>query len=285
MLKNCSVVIPVKNELLGLKKFLPELVAQVDEVIVVDDASTDGSGDYASSVGAKVIRNAYGAGNGAAVKSGLKEASKEFVGLMDGDGQHSVEDMLHLLEVAMDRRLDLLVGARDRKGQAGIGRWLANSFYNKFASFMVGRDVKDLTSGQRVFRGDKIKPILWMLPNTFSYPTTSTMIFYRLGFKVDFESIRVARRIGKSHINFFRDGFRFFLIIMKIGTLFSPFKLFVPISIFLFLMGVGRYAYTYLAVGTFTNMSALLLVSSVIVFLMGVLSEQISMVLYSRFKD
>ncbi len=281
MINNLTVVMPVKNELEGLKKTLPDLMHCQFNVIVVDDGSSDGSGDYAQSVGATVIRHRWSKGNGAAVKAGMRAATTLYIGLMDGDGQHSVKDMISLYEKIEQQDLDLVVGSRDRKGQAGFGRWLANSFYNKFASLMVGGKVDDLTSGQRVFRADKLRPVISMLPNTFSYPTTSSMIFYRLGHDVDYEPISVMSRIGKSHIKILRDGFRFFLIIMKIGILFSPFKLFSPIAIVLFLLGLARYAYTYSISGTFTNMSALLFVSSVLVFLMGVLSEQVSILHYA----
>ena len=245
----------------------------------------DDTAEYARSMGAQVVSHASSKGNGAAVKTGLRAANTKWVALMDGDGQHSVEGIEKLYSKIKETDVDLVVGARDKAGQASVFRLLANAFYNKFASFMVSKKVKDLTSGQRVFRTEKIKPIIWMLPNTFSYPTTSTMIFYRLGHSVLYEYVEVKKPLRKSHIKIFRDGFRFFLIIMKVGTLFSPFKIFAPVSFMLFVLGVVRYAYTYFNFGTFTNMSALLLVSSIIVFLMGVLSEQVSMVVYSKVEN
>lgn len=277
MLGELTVVIPAKNERGGLPLILPDLVARVAQVIVVDDGSTDGTGEYAASVGAKVIGHKKSKGNGGAVKAGLAAAETKYVALMDADGQHDIKGLEVLFDSIVSSGADLVVGARNASGQASLGRGLANKFYNWFASWMVGEDVKDLTSGQRVFLTEKIKKIIWLLPNTFSYPTTSTMLFYRLGFDVLFESVEVHDRVGKSHINILRDGFRFFLIIMKVGTLFSPFKLFVPISMVLFFLGVMRYIYTFFSFGAFTNMSALLFVSSLIVFLMGVLSEQMTL--------
>ena len=277
-----TVVIPCKNESKGLKIILPELKDSGCKVIVVDDGSTDDTAVIAAEFGCRVISHRSSKGNGAAVKTGLRAADTEFVALMDGDGQHSVKETLKLYEKIVESGVDLVVGTRDREGQASFFRYLANSFYNKFASIMVNRPVLDLTSGQRVFRTNKVKPIVWLLPNTFSYPTTSTMVFYRLGYDVLFEYVSVGKALRDSHIKFFRDGFRFFLIIMKVGTLFSPYKLFVPMALFLFLLGSIRYVYTFALSGTFTNMSALLYVTSVIVFLMGVLSEQISTVVYSR---
>ena len=228
------------------------------------------------------MKHSKSKGNGAAIKTGLRLVRTEYVACMDGDGQHTVEGLRALYEEITKENLDLVVGARSTAGQASGARAFGNSLYNQFASWMVGDNVKDLTSGQRIFKTEKVRKIIWMLPNTFSYPTTSTMVFYRLGNSVGYIPIEVLQRVGNSHINLFRDGFRFFLIIMKIGTLFSPFKIFVPTSLALFMLGVIRYIYTFLLDGTFTNMSALLFVSSLIVFLMGVLSEQVSMAIYSH---
>ena len=280
-----TVVIPAKNEEAGLPPILGELAEVGCRVVVVDDGSTDSTAIIAKNAGALVISHKDSKGNGAAVKSGIRAVTTDYVALMDGDGQHNVEDTLKLFDLIIKHDGDLVVGARTKSGHASFFKRIANAFYNNFASFMVNKSVKDLTSGQRIFRTDKIQKILWILPNTFSYPTTSTMAFYRLGYNVLFETVDVKKANRKSHIRIFRDGFRFLLIIMKIGTLFSPFKLFVPISVILFFLGLGRYIYTYIQFGTFTNMSALLLVSSVIVFLMGVLSEQVSMVVYSRMES
>lgn len=277
VMNELTVVIPAKNERNGLPNILPKVVASVAEVIVVDDGSSDGTGEYAASVGATVITHKKSKGNGGAVKAGLSAAKTKYVALMDGDGQHDLEGLEKVYSKLIETNSDLVVGARNADGQASLGRGLANRFYNRFASWMVGENVQDLTSGQRVFVTEKVRQIIWLLPNTFSYPTTSTMLFYRLGYDVQFESITVHSRVGESHINILRDGFRFFLIIMKVGTLFSPFKLFVPISMVLFALGSLRYIYTFLAFGAFTNMSALLFVSSLIVFLMGILSEQMNL--------
>lgn len=284
VLDEFTIIIPVKNEVRGLELILPELVAQFGTVVVVDDGSRDGSGDYAKKMGAEVIRHQNSKGNGAAVKAGLLIAETKYVGLMDGDGQHSVESMVSLCKEIVEKKHDLVVGTRDKSGHAGLGRRLANGFYNKFAGFMIGGRVQDLTSGQRVFLTRKIKPLIWILPNTFSYPTTSTMIFYKLGYDVGYHPIVVSKRLGESHISVLRDGFRFVLIITKIGTLYSPFKLFVPLSFGLMFLGLIRYVHTFITDGTFTNMSALLLISSVIVFLMGVISEQINMVIFKGFE-
>lgn len=277
-----SIVIPAKNESAGLKKFLPDLIASYPaaEVIVVDDGSTDDTASVARSCGAIVVSHLYSKGNGAAIKSGARAASGDILLFMDGDGQHRVADIAPLME-KFSEDYDLVVGARGGLGsQASLVRWGANSLYNKLASWMVGHKIHDLTSGMRAVRRDKFLEFLYLLPNGFSYPTTSTMAFYRAGYTVGFVPIVCEKREGKSHINIWRDGVRFLLIIFKIGTLYSPLKLFLPIAVSNFLLRLGYYAYTYASFGRFTNMSLLLFVSAVIIFLIGLISEQISNLLY-----
>jgi glycosyltransferase involved in cell wall biosynthesis len=277
-----SIIIPAKNEAEGLAGFLPELRTAYPEaeLIVVNDGSTDDTAAVAEQAGARVESHPYSKGNGAAIKSGARAANGEVLLFMDGDGQHQVRDVARLL-LKIEEGFDLVVGARQGgEGQASLARWGANSIYNMFASWMVGHDIPDLTSGMRAVRRDKFLSFLYLLPNGFSYPTTSTMAFYRAGYSVAFVPIDCLQRVGKSHIKLWRDGTRFLLIIFKIGTLYSPLKLFFPISGGIFLAGLSYYAYTYFSMGRFTNMSLLLFVSSVIVFLIGLISEQISNLTY-----
>jgi glycosyltransferase involved in cell wall biosynthesis len=283
-MQKLSIVIPAKNESLGLAKFLPELIASYPdaEVIVVNDGSSDDTVAVAQSCGALVVSHPYSKGNGAAIKSGARAATGAILLFMDGDGQHRAADVAPLLE-KIDQGYDLVVGARaGRNAQASIFRWGANNFYNKLSSWMVGHKIPDLTSGMRAARREKFLEFLYLLPNGFSYPTTSTMAFYRAGYSVGFVPIECLTREGKSHINLWRDGIRFLLIIFKIGTLYSPLKLFLPISLLIFSSGLGYYAYSYITASRFTNMSLLLFVSSVIVFLMGLVSEQVSSLTYKE---
>jgi glycosyltransferase involved in cell wall biosynthesis len=277
-----SIVIPAKNEGTGLRSFLPALRSQYPEaeIIVVDDGSDDDTAEVITSLGARLVSHKYSKGNGAAIKSGARAATGEIIVFMDGDGQHRVEDVRPLLDKLMEG-YDLVIGARQGLGaQASVMRWGANSFYNRLSSWMVGHRIDDLTSGMRAVRRDYFLEFLYLLPNGFSYPTTSTMAFYRAGYSVGFVPIECQQREGKSHINIWRDGVRFLLIIFKIGTLYSPLKLFFPIAMSLLGTGLGYYAYTYFSIGRFTNMSLLLFVSSVIVFLIGLISEQISNLMY-----
>jgi len=284
-MKKISVVIPAKNEAIaigdtvrGIVRLFPEA-----EVLVVNDGSTDETAVIAESAGAQVLHQPYSKGNGAAIKAGLRAASNNIVVCMDADGQHRPEDISLLLE-KLEAGYDMVVGARSQEGQAGLHRSLANGFYNAFASWMVGHKVEDLTSGFRAVRRIKFLEFISLLPNKFSYPTTITMSFFRAGYSVAYVPITVLKRAegSKSHISLWKDGIRFLLIIFKIGTLFSPLKLFFPISLMLGSGGVSYYAYTYITDGRFTNMGALLFTTAMLVFLMGLVSEQITVLMYKE---
>lgn len=278
-----SIILPAKNEADGLRKVLPAIRAlQPDaELIVIDDGSTDDTSDVAKSLGARVVSHPRSLGNGAAIKSGARAALGDVLVFMDADGQHQPEDISRLV-AELNRGNDMVVGARSSSSQAGAHRAVANTFYNWLASWMVGQPVRDLTSGFRAVKTTLFRKYLYLLPNGFSYPTTITMSFFRAGYSVSYIQIEAPPRIGKSHIRLVRDGVRFFLIIFKIGTLFSPLKLFVPISVAFFLTGLGYYIYTYLAFHRFTNMSATLFITAIQVFLMGLVSEQISALNYKE---
>lgn len=281
---NISIVLPAKDEAQGLQQTLPSLRAAYPEaeIIVVDDGSTDETAKVALSSGARVLSSPYSMGNGAAIKRGARAARGEILILMDADGQHAAEHIAALL-AKLDEGYDMVVGARDRSGQANLHRGLANTFYNRLASWVTGHKVADLTSGFRAVRADKFREFLHLLPNGFSYPTTSTMAFFRSAYPVAYVPIPVAKRVGtNSHIRPLRDGVRFLLIIFKIATLYSPLKLFVPASMAFGLLGAGYYAYTFLTEHRFTNMSMLLLSAAVIVFLIGLVSEQITSLSYPK---
>lgn len=279
--RNVSIVLPAKNESGGLGQVIPALKRLYPEaqVLVVDDGSTDDTAALCRGLGADVVSHPESKGNGAAIKSGARAARGEILVFMDADGQHRPEDVARLL-ARFDEGYDMVVGARDMESQAGAHRAAANGLYNVLASWMTGQKVADLTSGFRAVRASLFRKFLYLLPNGFSYPTTITMSFFRAGYSVAYEPIKAPKRIGSSHIRLGRDGLRFFIIIFKIGTLYSPLKLFVPISASFFMTGACYYLYTYLSHHRFTNMSALLLITSILVFLIGLVSEQISMLNY-----
>ena len=279
-----SVVLPAKNEAEGLRRTLPALRAQMPdaELIVVDDGSSDDTAAVARAAGAIVLASPYSMGNGAAIKRGARAASGEVIVFMDADGQHDPAHIPLLLE-ALAQGHDMAVGARGKGGQANAGRGMANAFYNRLASWMTGHRILDLTSGFRAVRADKFREFLHLLPNGFSYPTTSTMAFFRSAYPVAYVPVDVARRMGtNSHIRPIKDGVRFLLIIFKIASLYSPLKLFVPASVAFLLAGLGWYAWTFQESGRFTNMSMLLISAAVIVFLIGLVSEQITNLTYRR---
>lgn len=282
-----SVVLPAKNEATGLTRTLPALKSLWPdaELVVVDDGSTDSTPAIAAEQGAKVLSAPYSMGNGAAIKRGARVASGDVIVFMDADGQHDPAHICLLL-AKLEEGYDMVVGSRDGGGQANFHRGLANGLYNRLASWMTGHPILDLTSGFRAVRAERFREFLHLLPNGFSYPTTSTMAFFRSGYPVAYVPIPVAKRVGNgSHIRPMKDGIRFLLIIFKIATLYSPLKLFAPTGVAFFLIGMGYYGWTFFTQGRFTNMSALLFSAAVIIFLIGLISEQITSLSYSRGKD
>lgn len=282
-MSSLSIVIPAKNEAAVIGKVVSRAAEQYPdaEIIVVDDGSSDTTADEARQAGAIVVQHPESLGNGAAVKSGARAAGGDVIAFMDGDGQHDAGELAPLLKKLEDG-YQMAIGARDSGSHANVGRLFANGLYNGVATLLTGRRIPDLTSGFRVVRAKLFKQFLYLLPNGFSYPTTITMAFLRSGYPICFEPIPAAKRVGKSHIRPIRDGIRFMVIIFKIATLYSPLKIFLPISAMFFATGGGWYAYTYLTAGRFTNMSMLLFSASVIVFLIGLISEQITALTYSR---
>ena len=276
-----SVVLPAKNEAAAIGSTIAAIrqLTCVDEIVVVNDGSTDQTLQVAEQAGARVVSHPYSKGNGAAIKTGARHAQSEIIIFMDADGQHDPNDIPKFIE-KLEQGYDLVVGARQKGSQASLGRGFANAFYNKLATYMTEHQVEDLTSGFRAVRAEKFREFLYLLPNGFSYPTTSTMAFFRAGYSVTYIPIHAAKRIGKSHIRLLRDGTRFVLIIFKIATLYSPLKMFLPITIVLFMMATSWYGYTLYEYSRFTNMSALLYTGSIMVFLMGLISEQITSLMY-----
>jgi glycosyltransferase involved in cell wall biosynthesis len=282
-LNSLSIILPAKNEASALAELLPRLraVQPAAEIIVVDDGSTDDTRAICTRNSVTCLSSPYSMGNGAAIKRGARVAKGEILVFMDGDGQHDPADVARLIE-KLEQEYDMAVVARDWGSQAGVGRGVANTLYNWLATRMTGHEVADLTSGFRAVRAVRFREFLHLLPNGFSYPTTSTMAFFRSAYPVAYIPIKAAQRVGKSHIKPLRDGLRFLLIIFKIATLYSPLKLFVPASTVFFLLGCINYAWTFIHDGRLTNMSTLMWSAAVIVFLIGLISEQITSLIYRR---
>ncbi len=289
-----TVVIPAFNEAESIGPVLERLCERLSaveqlqgafEVLVVDDGSSDGTGEIARRASPLVtlVRHPYNLGNGAAVKTGIRQARGRVCVFMDADGQHDPEVITRIFRGCDD--YDMVVGARDRRSQAGLHRHLANGLYNQLATYVTGRRIEDLTSGFRAIRRDVARRFVALLPNGFSYPTTITLCLMRAGFSVRYEPITAAKRRGKSKIRVVSDGTKFLLVIAKICMLFSPMKIFLPVSIYLFLMGLGYYAFTFLTEHRFTNMSMLLFTTSVVIFMMGLLAEQIAQMRFERTEE
>lgn len=278
-----SIIIPVYNEAQNIGNLIKNIIERYPrvEIIVINDGSTDDTANEAKKAGAFVYNHPYNIGNGAAIKTGIRHASGDILILMDGDGQHDPEDIKEFLRYMED--YDMVVGARRSDQHASWGRAIGNWFYNRLASYVAKFPIQDLTSGFRAIKADLAGSFLYFLPNTYSYPTTLTLGVLRSGLSLKYIPIRVQqRKSGKSSINLLSDGIRFFLIITKICTLYSPFRVFLPVSFMTFMIGVFYYFYTYITAGRFTNMGVLLFTTSVIIFMLGMISEQISQLRFER---
>ncbi len=278
-----SFVIPAKNESRTIGCIVKDLANAFDgaEIIVVDDGSSDGTGELARAAGAQVVTHPYSMGNGAAIKSGLRHATRDIVVFLDADGQHRPADAHRLIE-RIRQGYDLVIGARGFDSQASFARGIGNWLYGRLASYVVGHRIADLTSGFRAMRREHALRFLALLPNGFSAPTTTTMAFFRAGHAVSFVPIQMPPRAGRSHIRLLHDAGRFLLIIFRTATLYSPLKIFFPAALMLLASGIAYYLYTYLTVGRFTNFGALLLISALVVFLVGLVSEQITTLVYMQ---
>ena len=280
-----SVVLPAYNEEPSIGETIKEIIKLHPnvEILVIDDGSTDSTSQEAIDAGATVMRHPHNIGNGAAIKTGLRYASGDWIVMMDADGQHKPADIEKLLEYKDD--YDMIIGARSKGSKTSWHRDLANFIYNWLASYVTKHKIEDLTSGFRMVKNERVRKFIYLMPNTFSYPSTVTMAYLRSGLSVKYVPIQTRARKGKSKIKLFQDGIRFFLIITRIATLFSPFRVFLPVSSIFFVTGLGYYLFTYITQHRFTNMSALLFSSSVIIFMMGLVSEQISQMRYDRVED
>ncbi|MFA7123836.1 MAG: glycosyltransferase family 2 protein [Candidatus Delongbacteria bacterium] len=289
--KSVSLVLPAYNEQNAVASSLKKIISFMKdnfndyEIIVVNDASTDGTeAEVLKFPEVKLVSHPYNKGNGSAVRTGIRNARKEFVVMMDADGQHDIADITKIVDLL--GVYDCVVGARTETSEGSFHRNLANVFYNRLASYVTNVRIEDLTSGYRGFKTSVIKKFLYMFPNGFSYPTTSTLAIIKAGYNLKYCPIHARKRIGKSKIRIFRDGFRFLLIIIKIAMLFSPLKVFLPVSLIFVLGGLSHMFYKIILLGArYTQFSIFLISVGVIIFLIGLLSEQISTLRYDKVEE
>jgi glycosyltransferase involved in cell wall biosynthesis len=279
--RSVSIVIPALDEAATISDVVLRLRASAPwrEVIVVDDGSSDSTADVARRAGAHVVRHPYNKGNGAAVKTGIRHASGEYVLILDGDGQHSPDDARRIVAPLGD--YDLVVGARSASTHASAGRRAGNGLLNLLAGYLTGRPIPDLTSGFRAARRECLREFMHLLPNGFSTPTTTTLAFIRAGYSVAFEPVHAHRRTGHSKIRFASDGAKFLLILLKIVTVFSPLRVFVPISLVAFVVGAAYGVWNVVANGRIPNGAVLLILFAALVLLVGLVSEQVSSLRFS----
>ena len=278
-----SVVIPAFNESGTIADLIQRIHRRYPdfEILVIDDGSGDETASVAADAGARVYSHPYNIGNGAAIKSGIRAATGDILVFMDADGQHDPEDIGRMLAYLPE--FDMVVGARGKGGQASMGRSIGNKIYNWLGSYVSKFQIEDLTSGFRAVKAEVARSFVYLLPNTYSYPTTITLGVLRTGRSVKYVPITARpRRKGSSNIRLVQDGVRFFMMIIRICTLYSPMRVFLPVSFIMFLLGSLRYLYSFIAEGRFTNMSALLYVSSIIIFMMSLISEQICQLRFER---
>jgi glycosyltransferase involved in cell wall biosynthesis len=278
-----SVVIPAFNESGSIADLVHAIQRRYPdfEIVVIDDGSADNTAEVAADAGARVFIHPYNIGNGAAIKSGIRAATGDIFVFMDGDGQHNPEDIEEML--AHLPEFDMVVGARGKGSQASVGRGIGNRIYNWLGSYVSKFPIEDLTSGFRAVKAEIARSFLYLLPNTYSYPTTITLGVLRSGRSLKYIPITTQpRRKGSSNIRLLQDGVRFFMIIIRICTLYSPMRVFLPVSFVMFVLGTIRYAYSFITEGRFTNMSALLYVASIIIFMMSLISEQICQMRFER---
>jgi len=278
-----SVILPAYNESADIDDIVSDIKEMYPdfEVIVINDGSKDDTAAEAEKAGANVYSHPYNIGNGAAIKSGIRIASGDVLVFMDADGQHNPADIAKLLQYIPE--FDMVVGARSMGDQASLWRAFGNKAYSWFASYVAKFPIKDLTSGFRAVKSNIAKSFVYLLPNTYSYPATITLGVLRSGMSIKYVPIKMQKRkTGKSNIKLIEDGVRFFMIITRICTLYSPMRVFLPVGFTMFLLGVANYLYTYITRGQFTNMSVFMFVAAIIIFMMSLISEQICQMRFER---
>jgi len=273
----CTIIIPAYNEEEGIRSVINGLKSMPDkyEILVVDDGSTDNTFKIASETGVRVIRQPYNKGYGAALKTGIRNAKSNLVLFMDADGQHQTSDIKEIMRYTGN--YDMVVGARTKRTKISFLRKPGKKILAIIANYLAGMKIPDLNSGFRVIKKDVVMEFMHILPNSFSFTTTITLGCIMAGYSIKYVPINMLERVGTSKINPFRDGSRFILLMIRTIMLFNPLKIFLPISVIIFLLGISDLTYELIYYFNVSSLSILLFLSSLIVFFIGIMADQISM--------
>ena len=271
-----TIVIPAYNEEKGIGNVLLNLKKLVSDyqLLVIDDGSTDNTFEIVKNSGVNVVCHKYNKGYGAALKTGLRNAKTSVVLYIDADGQHNPEDIDRIAEHIDE--YDMVVGARTKKSTVSLLRRPGKKILSITANYLSGHQIPDLNSGFRAIKKNKAMEFMHILPNTFSFTTTITLAFLKSGYDVKYVPIQTIDRVGTSKIKPFRDGFRFIMLIVRTITLFDPLKVFLPISIALFTIGMVYGLYTLISALNISDASVIMITASILIFFFGLLADQIS---------
>ncbi|MDY0094409.1 MAG: glycosyltransferase family 2 protein [Candidatus Vecturithrix sp.] len=283
-----TVIVPVYNEEGAIAQTLDELLPNIEnngwQLIVVNDGSNDGTGQILEHYGnrLRVINHPYNRGYGAALKTGIRAANTELMAICDSDGQHRPEDLMLLYKEASGA--DIVIGERAPGSRNDLfrvpGKWLLRHA----ANFIVGRKIADLNSGLRIFRRAFIKKILHLMPEGFSFTSTSTVAAIKMGFLIKFVPIQTRKRIGTSSVRQVRHGFMVLMLILRLAVLFSPLRIFMPISAALTGLGVVYALYVIATVRlTLANGALFCLLAALMIFFFGLVVDQISVMRRERY--
>ncbi|HUS51052.1 MAG TPA: glycosyltransferase family 2 protein, partial [Candidatus Paceibacterota bacterium] len=270
-------IIPAYNEAQVIGRVLKELGRPVGcaEIIVVNDGSTDKTAEIASENGARVISHQYNKGYGSSLKTGILSVKTEIAIMYDADGQHRPEDLEKIAQIA--DKYDMVIGVRDKNSQKDWFRVPGKIILNIFAKILSGHKIPDLNSGLRSFKVSVIKQYLHLMPNGFSMSTTSTIAFLKMGHTINYIPIQTRFREGRRSSVEIKDGLKVLMLVLNLIVLFNPQRVFLPMSLFFFLLGIGYFIYYSLTVYVdVTSSMLLLIVVGVIIFFMGIICEHVS---------
>jgi glycosyltransferase involved in cell wall biosynthesis len=270
-----TIIIPAYNEEKSIAGTIKELKEVLDnpEIIVVDDGSKDNTLKIAQESGVKVVQHQFNKGYGAAIKTGIREAENEILGIIDADGTYPAKDFPRLLEFINEN--DMVVGVREKQNIPLLRRPVKR-FLTKFAQYLVGHKIPDLNSGLRVFKKETVSNFLHLLPSGFSLTSTITVAMHINDYKIKYVPIEYYKRSGKSKIKPIRDTLNFFQLLTRITMYFNPLKIFLPISLFLGFLGIISLGYDILVLRDLTDKTVITVNTAILIAVIGLLADLIN---------